>query len=150
MSAETDQAEEAATAPAPPMGEKEKNIVLAGKSDAARLILLNTAITILIVVVAIVVYNIRASHGNQRIGIMDVAEIYQSAQAKLGTEYLSNEATDQQREKIKQEYQSFGKKLETTIDQIMNECNCVLVVRDAVLTTNATDYTATAKQRLGL
>ncbi len=150
MSSDTSQTEETAPTPAPTTTESKKTDAPAVKTEGTRLLLLNTSITIVIVMAAMLFYNFRVSHGNTGIGIMDVTEIYQNAQAKLATEYLKKETTDQQREQIKQEYQTFGKKLETTIDQIMNECNCVLVTRDVVLTTNATDYTSLAKQRLGL
>lgn len=142
MSSPATQAEE--TSPA-----QNKTDVLSDKLEGTRLLLLNTVITLVIVMAAMVFYY-RASNSNQDIGVLDVSEIYQFAQAKLATEYLKDENTDQRREQIKQEYQAFGKKLETTINQIMNECNCVLVTREVVLTTNATDYTSAAKQRMGL
>lgn len=130
--------------------ETKKDGTPSSKSEGTRLLLLNTAITIVIVLLTMLYYSFRVSHGSYGIGIMDVAEIYQNAQAKMATEYLKKETTDQQREQIKLEYQTFGKKLEDTINQIMNECNCIIVARDAVLTTNATDYTSLAKKRMGL
>ena len=104
----------------------------------------------MIVVITLVAYHLRYDHGVTGIGTVDVTEIYNNARTKLADRYMKTGLSDQEKLAIKNDYDTFGKKLETTINQIMAECRCVLVAREAVLTTNAVDYTPEAIQRMGL
>lgn len=113
-------------------------------------LLLNAGITILIVVITLVAYHLRYDHGATGIGTVDVADIYNNARTKLAERYMKTGLSDQEKLAIKNDYDTFGKKLETTINQIMAECRCVLMAREAVLTTNAVDYTPEAIRRMGL
>ncbi len=104
----------------------------------------------MIVVITLVAYHLRYDHGVTGIGTVDVTEIYNNARTKLADRYMKTGLSDQEKLAIKNDYDTFGKNLETTINQIMAECRCVLVAREAVLTTNAVDYTPEAIQRMGL
>ncbi len=118
--------------------------------DPFNTLFLNAGITILIVVIVLGAYHFKYGHVSTGIGTVDVTEIYNNARTKLAERYMKTGLSDQEKLAIKNDYDSFGKKLENTINQIMSECGCVLVAREAVLTTNAVDYTTDAIQRMGL
>lgn len=88
--------------------------------------------------------------GNARIGTVDIAKVYNDARTTLATQFLNDKATPQEREKIKQKYVQFGSNVQEILDQLSRDCGCLIVIRQAVLNNNATDYTIVVKERLGI
>jgi hypothetical protein len=85
-----------------------------------------------------------------RIGTVDIAKVYNDARTEYTDQYLKDNASPEEREKIKQKYVQFGNNVQTILDQLSRDCGCVIVVRQAVLNANATDFTAVVKEKLGI
>ena len=66
------------------------------------------------------------------------------------------DATEAERNAAAQSYETKMKTLQTVVNQVGDECNCVLVIKAAVLnnknndSNHIVDYTATVKQKMGL
>jgi hypothetical protein len=107
---------------------------------------------VLLIVVALIVYDQFARARALRIAVVDVAAVYRSKEAQfttLLTEPGSNARTDTSAPQLAAE---FARQLPQAIAELATECRCLLLTRAAVAgqPEHVADLTGTLKQKLGM
>jgi len=86
-----------------------------------------------------------------RIVSLDLPEIIEIKQLQTSLTLLQGGAGEQNAVSVYNEVTAFGKTLETEVRRMQDDCDCILVVRAAVVGGNRTDdYTDVMKDRMGL
>ena len=84
-------------------------------------------------------------------GTLDVAELMHTKELMMTVKAMSPDTSDEQKGQVYEDLKNFGQQLETVIADVQRECNCIVMVRNAVVKApNVIDLTDTARQRLGL
>lgn len=86
----------------------------------------------------------------QKIGVVDLNRIFETIQERMGSEMLREELPAEQREAIVKRYESIGEKLPLVIGQLSQRCQCVVAIRQAILTENVEDLTPALRHALEL
>lgn len=129
----------------------------AGPQTAARqpMSFIMTVVAMLLISAAVmlvgqIVYHQWFTKPTQRISTLDLNEIMQIKQLQLTTMATRPGATDRDREAAYDQIGQFGRDIEAAISELQRDCNCVLVVRAAVLKGHHEDLTGELKKRLGM
>lgn len=86
----------------------------------------------------------------QRVVTVDLNEVLGLKQIQLTMQATKPGATDSDRAAAYDAIGQFGKDIESTLNDMQRDCNCLLVVRAAVLKGQNEDLTNELKKRLGL
>jgi hypothetical protein len=86
----------------------------------------------------------------QRVVTVDLNEVLGLKQIQLMKQATRPGATDADRAAAYDAIGQFGKDIEATLNDMQHDCNCLLVVRAAVLGGQSEDLTNEVKKRLGL
>ena len=105
-------------------------------------------VSLITVILALVGYN-QFGPKPQRIATVDISEIVQIKEIQLTAMSAKVDATDKDRAAAYDEIAIFGKALETAIADLQQDCNCLLLVRNAVVK-GGDDLTGALKQKIGL
>ncbi len=84
------------------------------------------------------------------VGMVDAAGLWKSGQSATAQALVRPESTDEQRRAALVDAQRFGERLQTALNQVAEECRCVLVTSSAVLAGKAPDYTGSVARRLAV
>ncbi len=90
------------------------------------------------------------SKPHQRVVTVDLNEVLGLMQVKLTVQATKPGATDADRAAAYDAIGQFGKDIESTLNEMQHDCNCLLIVRAAVLKGQHEDLTNELKKRLGL
>jgi hypothetical protein len=86
-----------------------------------------------------------------RTAILDIEEVLAVKQLQASIQLMRFGNNEQNATKLYNDITAFGKQLEEQVKQIQDECDCVLVVKAAVVASNKIDnFTEILKERLGL
>ena len=86
-----------------------------------------------------------------RVAILDITEILEIKQLQASVQLVRGGSTDQNANLLYQDITTFATRLEAEVKALQDECNCVLVVKSAVIASNRIDnFTPVVKERLGL
>lgn len=103
-----------------------------------------------VMLVGQLVYHQWFSKPPQRVVTVDLNEVLGLKQIQLTMQATRPGATDADRAAAYDEIGQFGKDIETTLNEMQRDCNCLLIVRAAVLKGQNEDLTSELKKRLGL
>lgn len=103
-----------------------------------------------VMLVGQLVYHQRFSRPPQRVVTVDLNEVLGLKQIQLTMQATKPGATDTDRAAAYDAIGQFGKDIENTLNEMQLDCNCLLVVRAAVLKGQNEDLTNELKKRLGL
>lgn len=81
---------------------------------------------------------------------VDLVAIVQAINDKQASKLMDDKLSPSERQKIVAEADEVGQRLEAAIKEVADTCNCVIVVRQAVINQNAPDWTTVVKSRLGV
>lgn len=113
-------------------------------------IVMTLLVSIGITVIGILAYHKFFSNPPLRIGTVDINEVMQIKQLQLTAMATRPGATDQDREAAYDEISRFGRNMESAIAEMQQYCNCVIMVRAAVIRGQHEDMTADLLKRLGM
>ena len=107
--------------------------------------------TTFIVAIALSAYHRFVFNPAQRIGVVDVAEVYRAKEAQFA-EQLTRGESEEQRQKALTMAREFAQRLPLALDELPRECNCLVVVKSTIVgsTEAVIDMTALLKQKVGL
>ena len=109
------------------------------------------AVTIVLVAGALVAYDKWMVRPALLIGLVDVAEVYRDKEAEF-TAAITRATTSEERQKAFTSAQLFAKRLPVALDELPQECRCLVVVRSSVAGTPpySVDLTAKLKQKVDM
>lgn len=105
-------------------------------------------VSILVTVIAFAAY-LQFGPKPSRIVTVDITEIMQIKQLQITAMATKPGVTDREREAAYDEISAFGRSLEGAIGSLQQECNCIVLVRAAVVK-GAEDATEALKQKVGI
>lgn len=95
-------------------------------------------------------YHAAFGGGGTHLATVDLQEVFTAMQRKATNDLMSEKLTPDEKERVKQDYLTYGERLQGEIDRLSRECGCLIVAKQVVLTQRSHDYTARVKQHLGL
>ena len=105
--------------------------------------------TLLIVMVALLIYHWRFAPPPQRVGVVDISEVLQIKQMQVTTKAL--QSGENSAAEAYGEIAQFAAQIEGIISALQRECECTLFVKAAVIRpAEGEDLTPILKQRLGI
>jgi hypothetical protein len=106
-------------------------------------------LAMLIAAGAIAAYDRFVIQPGQRVGVVDVGEVYRQKEAEFA-QLLTKAGTDAERDKAYALARSFAKRLPAALDELPLDCGCLVVVRSAVAgaTPRTLDMTALLRRKL--
>ena len=120
-------------------------------------LLMAILMSLLSVVIGLAFYHFTLAPKEQKFSVIDLQSINATLENEARKTIVDNvNATEADRNSAAILYESKMKALQATLNQIGNECSCVLVVKAAILNNsnnkrnNIVDYTAEAREKLGL
>ena len=120
--------------------------------DAARLIAINTVVSLLIVGGVSSWSQWKQRHQRPTFGTLDVAELYRLKESQVAAILVKRDGLDAERILALQRATSFGAEISRIVETLPQECNCLVLMRGAVLgsSTQLVDLTPDVRRRLGL
>ena len=113
-------------------------------------LLLQASLTLVMLVAALAAYHHRVVQPAQRVGLVDVGEVYRQKEAEF-TAILTRADSDSERERAMALARSFAQRLPVALEELSRDCGCLVVLRSAVAsaTPRTVDLTAHLQQKLG-
>ena len=83
------------------------------------------------------------------VGVVDVAEVYRSKEAEF-TKIVTSSNSEEDRQKALVMARAFAQRLPAALDELPSECNCLVVLKTAVvgLAPNTVDLTAHLRKKV--
>jgi hypothetical protein len=92
----------------------------------------------------------RLTKKEPRFGTVDIGAVLDLKQVQLSKIAFDASATDKDRAATFKMIESFGRELEDALSRIRESCQCMLLVRNAVVTGSMPDYTENLKTLVGV
>jgi len=110
-------------------------------------------VTLLVVAASLAAYDRLVLRPALVIGVVDVAEVYRAKEAEFTqilTKALSQPPSEEDRQKALFMARSFAQRLPLALDELPQECNCLVILRTAVAgpTPNTIDLTAQLRRKV--
>ncbi len=120
--------------------------------DAARLIVINAVVSLLIVGGALSWSQWMQRSQRPTFGTLDVAELYRLKESQVAAVLVKRDIGDLERAMAIQRAAVFGAEVSKLIEALPQECGCLVLTRGAVLGSGAqlVDLTPDVRRRLGL
>lgn len=107
------------------------------------------AVSLLLCTVLIALNNWYSRSRSQRIATVDMRVVLQAKQKQVGDILIMEGATDDMRKAAVDSATGYAARVERVLDEILEQCQCVLVSKDLVVAGSAArDYTANVLARL--
>jgi regulator of protease activity HflC (stomatin/prohibitin superfamily) len=112
-------------------------------------LLLQAVMAVAIVAVALAAYDRFVVRQGQRVGVVDVGEVYRQKEAEF-TLSLTRATTEGEREKAMHVARTFAQRLPVALEELPRECGCLVVLRSAVAgpTPTTVDLTAALRRKV--
>lgn len=112
---------------------------------------IHATVTPFLVAVALLTYDRLVARPAQLVGIVDVGEVYRLKEAEF-TQQLTQTGSDDERQKALEIARQFAQRLPLALEELPQECRCLVLVRTSVAGTppNAVDLTALLKRKVNL
>ena len=110
----------------------------------------NLCISAVVAAVAIAAYDRFVVRPSQRVGVVDVLEVYRVKEAQFA-EAVAKATTDADRQQAMLLAREFSKRLPAALDELPVECGCLVVVKSALAgsSRHVVDLTALLKRKVG-
>ena len=107
------------------------------------------ALTLLVVAAALLFYDRSVVRPAQRIGVVDVAEVYRQKEAEF-TQLLTRTPAEEDRQKALLMARAFAQRLPAALEELPRDCGCLVVLKSAVAgpTPQMIELTATLRRKL--
>ncbi len=117
-----------------------------------RLGLLNALVTLLVVAAALAAYDRLVLRPALRIGVIDVAEVVRLKEREFTELITKVGSTEGERQKALDLAAEFARALPRALEELPGECDCLVLVRSAVVadTPNTVELTGLLKGKLGI
>jgi hypothetical protein len=117
-----------------------------------KLLVLNALVSLFIVSVAIAAYHHTVRLRSERIGVIDLAEVYRLKEKAFADRVTAPGATEADRDQAIGEAQAFARALPQALEELPLECDCLVLLRTAIAahTPATVDLTPALKRRVGL
>lgn len=108
-------------------------------------------LTLLVSMMVLGVYHYYYGNQQHNIAVVDINELVELKQLVVSANALTMKKTDKTSQELYDQITAFTKQLESEITALQDECECMLLVRPAVIKGKTTiDYTDVLKQHLSL
>ena len=106
-------------------------------------------LTLLVVAAALLFYDRSVVRPAQRIGVVDVAEVYRQKEAEF-TQLLTRTPAEEDRQKALLMARAFAQRLPAALEELPRDCGCLVVLKSAVAgpTPRTLDLTAHLRRKL--
>ena len=111
---------------------------------------IHLATTVAIVAVALAGYDHTVIRPAQRIGVVDLAEVYRAKEQEFAR-LLARGATDEERQQAQALARRFAERLPTALEELPRDCGCLVVLKSALAghAGNVIDLTAQLRRKVG-
>ena len=112
-------------------------------------LLAHALLALAIMVGALVVYDRMVVRPAQRLGVVDVGEVYRHKEAQF-TQLLTQAGSDSDREKAFAMARAFSQRLPLALEELPRDCGCLVVLKSAVAgaTPRTLDLTALLRRKV--
>jgi hypothetical protein len=106
-------------------------------------------LTLLVVAAALLFYDRSVVRPAQRIGVVDVAEVYRQKEAEF-TQLLTRTPAEEDRQKALLMARAFAQRLPAALEELPRDCGCLVVLKSAVAgpTPQMVELTAALRRKL--
>ena len=106
-------------------------------------------LTLLVVAAALLFYDRSVVRPAQRIGVVDVAEVYRQKEAEF-TQLLTRTPGEEDRQKALLMARAFAQRLPAALEELPRDCGCLVVLKSAVAgpTPQMVELTAALRRKL--
>lgn len=106
-------------------------------------------VTLCVVATALLLYDRKVVRPAQRIGLVDVAEVYRQKEAEF-TLLLTHTSTEDDKQKALRMARTFAQRLPVALEELPRDCDCLVVLKSAVAgsTPHTVDLTAQLRQKV--
>jgi len=114
-------------------------------------LLSQSVITLLVVAVALLVYDRLVAHPTQPIGVVDVGQVYRLKEAEF-TQLMTKSTSEEERQQALAMAQRFAQQLPLALEELSRDCACLVLVRSAVAGNppHALELTGLLRRKVGL
>ncbi|WP_136415864.1 hypothetical protein [Herbaspirillum sp. ST 5-3] len=111
----------------------------------------NLTFTIVVVAIALVLYDRLIFRPSQQVGVVDIGEVYRAKEAQFA-QLLTHGGTDDERQQAMTLAKQFAQRLPVALDELPRDCNCLVVVKATVVGSrpNVVDLTPLLKKKVDL
>ena len=111
--------------------------------------LVQLVLTLLVVAAALLFYDRSVVRPAQRIGVVDVAEVYRQKEAEF-TQLLTRTPAEEDRQKALLMARAFAQRLPAALEELPRDCGCLVVLKSAVAgpTPQMVELTAALRRKL--
>jgi hypothetical protein len=106
-------------------------------------------LTLLVVAAALLFYDRSVVRPAQRIGVVDVADVYRQKEAEF-TQLLTRTPAEEDRQKALLMARAFAQRLPAALEELPRDCGCLVVLKSAVAgpTPQMVELTAALRRKL--
>ncbi|HCY63212.1 MAG TPA: hypothetical protein DHV59_10355 [Oxalobacteraceae bacterium] len=110
-----------------------------------------SVITLLVVALALLVYDRLVARAAKPIGVVDVGQVYRLKEAEF-TQLVTKSASEAERQQALAMAQRFAQQLPLALEELSHDCECLVLVRSAVAGNppHALDLTMLLRRKVGL
>ena len=117
-----------------------------------KLFVLNALVSLFVVAVGVAAYHHTVRSPADRIGVIDVTEVYRLKEKEFTDLVTRAGASEADKDKAMAQAESFARALPQALEELPRECGCLVLLRNAIAAnTPATiDLTPALKRKVGL
>jgi hypothetical protein len=114
-------------------------------------LVLHGAVTLFVVAIALAIYDRLVVLPSQRIGVVDLAEVYRAKEAQF-SRLLTTSGSDADRHHAMALAAEFAQRLPVALEELPRECRCLVVVKASVVGSapQVMDLTPALKRKVDL
>lgn len=129
----------------------EPNELANGEKPFITVMLIAAIVATLFAAASILGYHYLVVKRNEfRIATVDIGEVMDIKQLQLTQVALDKSLDDVGREKLYEDVKGFSDEVESALVALQQECQCILIVRAALVKGNTPDLTESLKEKLGM
>lgn len=117
-----------------------------------KLLLANALVSLFVVALGIAAYHHYVRSPADRIGVIDVAEVYRLKEKEFTDLVTKAGASEADKDKAMAGAEAFARALPRALEELPQECGCLVLVRNAIAAATPTtiDLTPVLKRKVGL
>lgn len=117
-----------------------------------RFFLANMLASVLVAMLGIAAYHRYVHLPAERIGVIDVAEVYRQKEREFAERVTRPGASEADKDQAMSEAQAFARALPRALEELPQECGCLVLLRNAIASAApmTIDLTPALKRKVGL